>query len=1028
MSSTEKLRIYKASAGSGKTFTLTKEYIRMLLENPEDEYRHTLAVTFTNKATEEMKERIIKELHTLASDCRRSAYYNEFIALPGIAGEPDPQETLTGRSRTILIRILNDYSSFNVSTIDKFFQGIMRTFAKEFGHQYSYNVELDTDSVIEAAVDRMYASLEDDSNRTLLDWLVKYSLDRIENGKGWKVKEEITKTAVVLLSENFSLDSNHDETPAQRMVRIEELQRSFRKCRKDFNGRAVELARRGLELMNGFNLSPESFKNGSRSPFKFYDKIINAGMRHSMPAMSDSFVKLGDNTDGWGAKGKDFSAIANAGLMQNVKDIIALFRNDYAIYNTAVMLEKNVYVWGLLGMVRNFISEYCIEKNIILLPESTKLLNAIIDGDQTPFIYERVGTYLKHFLLDEFQDTSNLQWRNFIPLLHESLANGNSNLIVGDVKQSIYRWRNSNWKILGQEVQELFGMHGKDETLEYNFRTLGNIIAFNNEFYKYFAANIGNEDSERIIDIESLYSDCTQKLSDNLSGRKEKGYVEVSYCPVLDTLVEKVKFLCTNGYLPSQIGILTRTNAQGEEIAARLMQEGMSVATVDTLTLGSNGAVSAVIDYLKEIDQSNDICRQAHRLLSGIEGSRLLSEEEMERYASLSLYQMAETIIREKLGNSAKDNSQFLCSLLDSILEYSRNNGASLPAFLKWWNDTGSSQKISSASDRNAVNILTVHKSKGLEFEAVIIPYFEFKSGHSSKELWSSSANAAFGYDLPMNVSISKALKESLFRNDYENECAESLVDNINIAYVAFTRAKSALYVLAEEDSKDILLSFIQNTQSLNDPCGIKCGFNYSEDAQMSVKSYSYGQLCGPMEAEKKHGSLSLKLENAFCQKLDPSRTVTALTDSYINDNELSIRDKGILLHDAFARIQYTDDIERIEDSELREKIRSYMNQVRDYGWFWNKNEHASGLKVLNETGITAPDGSLCRPDRMILKDNGNGALEATVIDYKFGKAGNSIFKYRRQVKGYMELLEQMGCTAVKGYIWYVGCEVEEVR
>lgn len=1029
MESSGKLRIYKASAGSGKTYTLTKEYIKMLLDNPVDEYRHTLAVTFTNKATEEMKERIIKELHTLANDCCNSPYFKEFIALPSIACERDPREALENRTKTILINILNDYSSFNVSTIDKFFQGIMRTFAKEFGHQYSYNIELDHKSVIEAAVDRMYASLDDERNRKILDWLVKYSLNRIENGNGWKVKEEVIKTAGILLTENFSLNNSITETPAARMEKIEELQNKFRKCRKDFNSKALELAGQGLEIMERFDCNTESFKGASKSPFKFYDRIIAAGKKHTMPAMSDSFLKLEDDVARWGSRGKDFSAVAQAGLMKNVKDIIALYRNEYPEYNSASLLEKNVYAWGLLGLVRNYITEYCIEKNIVLLPESTKLLNAIIDGGQTPFIYERVGTYLKHFLLDEFQDTSNLQWRNFVPLLQESLSNAYSNLIVGDVKQSIYRWRNSNWKILGQEVENLFGMHSRNESLEYNFRTFGNIIAFNNQLYKYISANSCNDSSGRIIDIEAMYSDCKQNLSGNLSGRKGKGYVEVSYCQdIAGSLVEKVKFLCSNGYLPSQIGILTRTNVQGEEMAARLMQEGISVATVESLTLGSNGSVCTVIDYIKEIDQSNDICRRAHKILSGIEGNDLMSEEEIKRYSALSLYQMAETIIREKMSDQAKENSQFLCSLLDSILEYSNEYGASLPAFLKWWDKSGTNVRISSAPDRNAINILTIHKSKGLEFQAVIIPYFKMETKVSNKELWSTSANAAFDYDLPMNVNISKALEDSLFRNDYESECAESVIDNINIAYVATTRAKSALFILSEEGTDDMLHSFVQNTQSISDDCGTDSGFKHYESHETQTESYSYGELCSPMESKSENQCKSLKVKDAFSSAIEPSRTITALTDTSLNREELSIKDKGILLHNAFAGILYINDIENIDNPELQQLINEYMNQVKSYGWFWKRKENGTNLKVLNECPITSANGEIFRPDRIILKKLDNGNTEATVIDYKFGKAGNSIYKYRQQVRTYMDLLTQMGCSSVKGYIWYAGAEVDEVN
>lgn len=1033
------LKIYKASAGSGKTYTLAKEYISILLaSNDIEEYRHTLAVTFTNKATDEMKSRIIKELSALSTNPAESPFVKDEKPLCG--NSPQELEQVKNKSGRILTAILNDYSSFNVCTIDKFFQGIMRSFAKEFGHQYRYNIELDENSILEMSIDAMYSDLDKEESRELLEWLISYALSKVENAKGWDTKEDITEFSKVLLKEMFAEFSSSSEEPSDRMKKITDLRERLAKARREFEDEGSRISARANNIVSNAGKEWSDFRGGSRTAFNMFGRILTRG-HNLMPEMKDTFRNLEDISN-WCNQRNDFSGdMLDAGLMDAITDLIKLYDSREKIYNTAVILEKYSFVWGVLGMVRNYLTNVCSENNIVLLSESAQLLSRIIDGSQTPFIYEKVGTHIRHFLLDEFQDTSNLQWKNFIPLLDESISNGKENLVVGDVKQSIYRWRNSNWSILGTEVGERFKEYVQQESLDTNYRSLENIVKFNYSFFKWFSQNL------ECVEIEDMYSNCKQKWKD---GSGEKGYVEVSfngtatdnadaYC---QDIVEKVKILIEKGYQPAQIGVLTWKNYEGEMVAKALMNAGISVATTGTLTIGSNASVCTVIDSLKEIEDNDDILRNAGKALFAQAKGNIISDEEIQQYKEYSLYQMAESIIRNNLDTESKNDSQFLCSLLDMILEFSRKRGGSVREFLKWWEESGRKETISSSPDSNAVNIVTIHKSKGLAFDAVIVPFFEWKLKPGSKNtIWSTSPSKEFSYDQPVSINYSEKLGKTLFEEEYLKENREHKADLINLGYVAFTRAKSALIIMCQRRDEvkeatltsDILFKYMAEesvSQESDKPQFTSCN-----------GCYTYGELTAPEKEEKEKSCYSIGIKTPFSIPFNTTRNRTALTNGSINDEGISIKEMGIQMHDAFATIEYLEDIETIESEETRKAVIGAIDSVKDYGWFWrredsnrekcntpNRYNERGSRSVVNERSIISPEGEVFRPDRIILYKNETGENCAIVVDYKFGHYKGTNTKYVKQVQGYMNLLKETGCKEVTGYLWYVNSTVEEVK
>lgn len=436
------LHIIKASAGSGKTHRLTGEYLHLLFSQPNN-HRHILAVTFTNKATDEMKSRIVEELHRLASG-RNSDYLNLLI-IDFSLNEPAVRST----SKRILETILHDYSSFSISTIDKFFQQTMRAFTREMGLAGGYNIEVDHSSLLMETVDLMLSELDKSENKQLSEWLLLFMQDSIEEGKSWKIDREVIELSKQLFNETYKSFTSEEQENIQNKEQLSVYKKILVKLIRDYENELKSVGVKAVSIMNQYSLVPSDFKGSSTSQFFKFEKIAKG----EITGMTKTFLSFPDNLDGWYTKGKLPDIILrienayNAGLNECVKQVIDLYDNDIH-YKTAKCILQNYYTLGILNDIKNRLKKLQQENNTLLLSDTTELLNDIISGTDSPFIYEKTGIRLTNYMIDEFQDTSRMQWNNFRPLIDESLSSGNFNLIVGDVKQSIYRFRNSDWRLL----------------------------------------------------------------------------------------------------------------------------------------------------------------------------------------------------------------------------------------------------------------------------------------------------------------------------------------------------------------------------------------------------------------------------------------------------------------------------------------------------------------------------------------------------------------------------------------------------
>ena len=915
------MKILKASAGSGKTYRLANAYIDLLLDSPDRyAYRHILAVTFTNKATAEMKSRILDILSEKAAVNEKAAH--------------------------ILRDILHDYSAFSVCTIDKFFQQALKAFAREIGQFASYQIELDRKSLIAETTDRMLDSLSPD-NKVTLAWIRETMEESLSKGKKLNLDTKFQDTGARLKSEEFRSLCEELKLKDTEIFTKEKLGKLKSTC---------------LDIMTRFEAEADA-----------------------LGAKRDRSGQLKQQT---------------AAFFKKHPEVEALFESGYALYNTARRIYSGLFYLGFAG---EFFKEFDIllkEKNIMCLDESNKILRDIIDGSDAPFVYEKLGIRYENFLLDEFQDTSCIQWENFVPLLKESESKGGKNLIVGDVKQSIYRWRNSDWRLLDSEVEKTFPGQ-KPETMEDNWRSCRTIVDFNNAFFEY---------ASRMLGEQGIYSDVRQNV--RTKDTAQSGQVRISYSDdVPQAVLDSVLAAVAQGADYADIAILTRGHKEGATIAGKLIDNGIPVVSDDSLRVKASITVRRLASLLNYIDDPED------RLGSFLAGSLNISFPET--YHSLT--DQAEAILRALRQfdpESYGKETLFIQAFMDDLHDWTGRYGNNLHYFLSHWNEND--PYISSPEGTPSVRIITIHKSKGLQFPYVIIPFIENIKFYFSETKWCALDPGATALDADGSiypVSLDSDCDSSYFRKSFEQERRMQAVDNLNILYVAFTRAEKTLHVISSSLSKEAL--------DRNDG-------NVSEMKSFSELIYRYiGKYTEYSEGKAYDFSIRRKEEKAgvpaiLCDytsiplgaRLVPSEEASEFfgEDGSVG-TEASARLNGIVLHGILSKVgsagelggavseAVTSGLLTASQGEVAEKM--LAGRIASHSeWFAEK------LDIRNESSVIGPDGKEYRPDRVVIEGK-----RLTIIDYKFGEKSAA---YEKQVRKYMDLYRQLGWEDVNGAVWYV--------
>ena len=1073
MQTNKRALILNASAGAGKTFRLVLKYICDVLENPEC-YNNILAVTFTNKATEEMKSRIVKELNNLASG-KKSDYLAQIKATTGMSNALIKERAIEARTK-----ILHDYSRFTVLTIDRFFQRILRAFINELSLDLNYNLELDLKMLLDRSADTLIDSIADSNNEDIRDWLLKFAEDRIQDSKRWDMRGDLSKLGSELFKEGMTDRLKSAISKKDLHDIVTNLTTNWENNRKQI----IKLGEEMVETMAKNNLETTDFKGGKNSFTHHFQKYAKG----EFPAPTVGIKNALESIDNWyTAKQKDKVEKVAEELIDKLREIHQL-HNDYIHKaNTTKLLRDNYRSYALLSDLYKSLDSVCKQENIMILDKTKELLSQFVSESNAPFIYEKVGNRYDRYMIDEFQDTSSREWNNLRPLLIEALSSNekSSVFIVGDIKQSIYRWRGGDWRLLNDHVVRDLGKENtKVESLFDNYRSLRNIVTFNNKLIDHVkttdndylnrlltskhaedgnAYNISEEVVEEYTNIvNTAYSNCTQTPKNT---SEEGGIAEVCvYDPEFEgeipRYVQAVIDAKTRGYRYNDILILVRSKKQGRKVAEALyaykntlpensQEADFNILTSDSLTIESCDVVKFIISTLRlAINPYDDVERAIYNHFLGFSYDKQFDEEELALFnilAHLSPLEAFELIIQRFDAKMESKYIAYIQALHEQIFAFSSNHIADIQHYLTWWDERGKNESLSIEQTDNTIEIMTIHKAKGLERDVVIIPFCKWEMTPMASMrtiVWAKAQIKGEDKNDPVYsrvteigefpVAYGNAMKDSAFAEEHCKELIMSHIDGLNMLYVAVTRAKKELYMFIEQtsiaDNKEIDLENISDTTPL-----ILNAINNIEDVvvttekldgteTITAKRYTFGdKIASITPKETRSGGISLTEYPSYASNITINHTTRRFTDEAMPLGTEACA-KGILLHKVFEGTSTKEDLYRAIDrlkannevlaneaQQLRQHVDTAMQNEMVAEWFdgtWNDIKH--------EAEILLKGNRTHRPDRVMIKDN-----RVVVVDYKFGELKST--KYNKKVDKYMNLIREMGkYDTIEGYIWYV--------
>lgn len=1061
------LLVYKASAGSGKTFTLAVEYIRRLIQNPRA-YRQILAVTFTNKATTEMKERILQQLYGIwqgdpASEPYRNRIMDDLYHVI-------PVNELQERAGMALQYMLHDYSRFRVETIDSFFQSVMRNLARELELSPTLNIELNSAEVLDEAVDSLIEKLTPDS--PVLAWLLDYINERIADDKRWNVSNEIKSFGRYILDENY-------------IERGGELRTSLRDTTilKEYKDKLKKLETEALEQMKAFNdrfenelrmhgLDSTDLKNGAKGIGSYFRKL-SRGELNDKEVMNATLKKCMESEDSWASKTsplrQEIRNLARQSLMPLLKEAEQVRPAQCRQVNTCRLTRQHLNKLQLLNHIDEEMRTLNHEKNRFLLSDTNTLLHKLVHEGDSSFVFEKIGANLKNVMIDEFQDTSRMQWDNFRLLLMEGLSQGEDSLIVGDVKQSIYRWRNGDWRILnelGHNAQSHWPFRIRVETLRTNRRSETRIIEFNNHLFRAAVRQLNEIHKQELgtdcLALEHAYADVEQQ-----SPKEEtKGYVKVEFLEpdndqnyqekTLEALGREIERLRTAGVQLNDIAILVRKNKNIPPIADYFDQVlKIPVVSDEAFRLDASQGVNMLMDALRYLTNPDDCISLVSLIIAyqtkvkGFTGSinELLTApkdssvylpasfvERLEELKMMPLYELLEELADLFNLNALEKQEAYLFTFFDAVTEYLQSNSSEPEGFIRYWDEKLYMKTIPSG-EVEGIRIFSIHKSKGLEFHTVLVPFCDWKLENETNNqlVWCTPQKAPYNTLQLVPINYSSAMADSIYRDDYLEERLQLWVDNLNLLYVAFTRAGKNLIVWSRKNQRRTMSELLTAALPQVEQAG-----NGTWHAEESV--YEWGEPCTSVNrpitqnTQPSTNRLNKKFIKQTVQMINTRHDVefrqsnpSADFIAGVNEEESYRRfiNRGSMLHTLFSAIRTKDDIEeainrltfegiignRKEEDQIRQLTRKAFSLPQVEEWY------DGSWRLFTERDIIwMENGKLHnrRPDRVMMK---NG--EIVVIDFKFGKPNA---KYNRQVQAYIQLLTRMGYDHrhIRGYLWYV--------
>ena len=1030
------LTVYKASAGSGKTFTLAVEYIKLVVRNPQS-YRNILAVTFTNKATEEMKMRILSQLYGIWKQLPDSQGY-----MNRVCDALDASPTFVSQQAGIALHnLLHNYNYFRVMTIDTFFQSVLRNLARELDLTANLRIGLNDSQVEELAVDTLIEELS--TTDVLLQWILKYIMENISDDRSWNVIGQIKQFGKTIFRDYYKEKSHLLNDKLGEPDFFDNYTAALRQLRDQASERMLQIAETFFGTLEEEGLTIDDLSYGRTGVSSFFLKLQNGVFDESI--VGKRVTDCVGQPDKWYKKNhpqrEHIHMLADGQLGQLLRYALEERPRQWRIYKSAELTLRHLNQLRLLSSIEHKVRQLNDDANRFLLSDTQQLLHTLISDSDSPFIFEKIGTQLEHVMIDEFQDTSTVQWQNFRVLLQETMSHRDTeNLIVGDVKQSIYRWRSGDWRLLNAIEQQFPQEMLQVLPLDTNYRSQRRIIEFNNAFFTH-AAEVEHDALDLLPDADQLlraYADVVQKVP---ADRPDQGYVNVTLLPsddyqdaVLARLAETIGTLRSQGVAERQMAILVRTNKLIPLIARYFSQQlpDVSIVSDEAFRLDASASVNILVQALHLLTHPDDQLSRAF-LVKSLHTLPADYTDHADELLTMPLYDLAERLYALFGLQQFSEQSAYVCAFFDQLSQFVTDNAADIDTFLRKWDEELCAKTIQS-DEVDGLRLISIHKSKGLEFDHVIIPFCDWQlEKQTGNIVWCQPTEAPFNQLPIVPVDYSqKGMTGTIYSDDYSQEHLQNVVDNLNLLYVAFTRASHSLYVIGKRSAKNSRSALIESVLPL-----LKDGVLTGMEDDATPLCYEYGTP-DAIPADKK----STATKNVFLQSATPCRIAantypTKATFRQSNqsvsftrgddnaDQAASYIQLGSVLHNIFSTIRTTADIDHalhqletdgvlyddtITLDRLTTMLRRRLEDPRVADWY------SPRWRLFNECTIltTDADGQVVerRPDRVM-----TDGKQWIVVDFKFGRPRD---EYNDQIRQYMQLLADMGHQHITGYLWFV--------
>ncbi len=1041
------LKVYKSSAGSGKTSTLVIEYLSLALVNPF-QFRQIIALTFTLKATNEMKNRLINNLVLLKNmniEKPDNSIAHIIKKLKENTGFDESKIKI--QSKILLSNILHQYGEFGFNTIDSFVVKIVRSFAHNLQLAANFEIELDSSVIIEEAIEKLYDDVG--KNDRLTKFLLDYTMEKMEEGKSTNIDLQLAELAKLIFdSKHYHNIDLLKDIPIESFSKVKTI---LQKNINEYNTKIKEFGEKGINSIKQHGLEKKDC-SGSWL-FNYFNKLYT-NHKHTLSIKdleNSTFIKMIENGNDWYASKQSTSTkitidSAKQDFLVIINNAREYYKKQLPIYLANKLILNKISPLALIHQLKQIIDNYSLDNDIIHISEINRKISEVVNEQQAPFIYEKIGQKYNHYLIDEFQDTSVIQWSNLIPLLENSLASSYTNLLVGDSKQAIYRWRdgeveqfanlpklaNSNTSILNKQREALLERSYEPFNLITNYRSKETIVEFNNNFYSKLIDN----ESDYIKNIFKNHKQETSKKFNtgfvklNLLSNEEKNIEEV----LLENIYEQIKELIERNFKLGDICILARKKKQLSVIADYLLFKGLKVVSAEALYLQNSKIINLIISFMKLV-KGLDKNTNEYSILKyfNISQDKIINKKNsfLENLANIgysidlnlisnySSYELSEYIIK-KFNIKVSSNS-FIYNFLDHTLDQNKKGKGSISQFLDFWDENYSNLIINTANDSDSIQLLTIHRAKGLEFPIVIFPINDFNFDLDKRDLlWQDSDNNIKHILPKILIATEKSGLNSIYKDSLLEEQNRKKLDDYNLLYVATTRPTKELYLYFNSKDK-ISKGLWEKANSIN--------WDKTRNITKDVNHLSIG--------------IPIINQNVTSINTNESYIKNFIHNSWTNKARLKKdtlfiykrkKEKGTQLHYLLSKLDTNVSIDKFLMKNIKQKniskefskefktiIESLLNSKDTRYIFEAENNYISEKDIIINSSDTI------RPDKIIFANN-----KYTIVDYKYSIyaeiSASEKEKHINQITNYINVFRQMQAKEVNGILLYLHSDINIIR